>query len=441
MRWALALICFVASCKGDNVRVNSSASCTDAGSGSAACGSEGVGGDAEALSVDGGQDSDGADIGPLPRDSGEQTDPYDGSRSDSCTGCTTPDTGADGETGPTDAGDVALVPGPSPTYGDGSGRQWPGQYGQPHLCLWKGDAVSALSISIDDNTAPDHDWWEQQGEAYGYRFTWFVVAGNVDSPSSSFQGTWEGFNHLFSLGHDVQSHTLSHLTGDYDIETEYRDSKELIEEKVPGARCLTLAYPGGGAIENDVEVAKKYYIGARGVTGVLNQVDDIDYMQTGSISRFNYPTDHWASITNTVVYNPDQANQYRAWYVMHFHSIADRTDEVIEGFDFIKDHASDIWLGLFREVSLYGQQRETATVHTPLISEQRIRLEIIDEMDDALFDYPLTLKVRLNDSWTGIEATQAGRATEAEIVTHEGNTYALVSVVPDRGPATLVRVP
>jgi len=371
-----------------------------------------------------------------------------------CTGCTTPDTGTDRVMPPTDrvtpptdrvpppteTGEVELVPGPSPTYGDSSGRRWPAEYGQPHLCLWKGDAVSALSISIDDNTAPDHPWWEEQGKAYGYRFTWFVVAGNVDSPHSSFQGTWEGFNHLFSLGHDIQSHTLSHLAGDYDIETEYRDSQELIEEKVPGARCLTLAYPGGGTIDNDVEIAKKYYIGARGVKGVLNHVDDIDYMQTGSVSRFNFATDHWASITNTVVYNPDKARQYRAWYVMHFHQIANKTDEVIAGFDFIKEHESDIWLGLFREVSLYGQERETATLLTPLISEQQIRLEITDEMNDAIFDFPLTVKVSLNDSWHSIEATQEGRAIEATLITHQGDTFALVSVVPDRGPATITRV-
>ena len=58
-------------------------------------------------------------------------------------------------------------------------------------------------------------------------------------------------------------------------------------------------------------------------------------------------------------------------------------------------------------------------------------------MDDALFDEPLTLKVRLPGDWRGVRAAQGGKAVAASFVEHEGAPYALVDAVPDRGEIVL----
>lgn len=324
---------------------------------------------------------------------------------------------------------------PESTYGDITGRQWPQAYGQPHLCLWKDDALAAISFTIDDNTAPDHSWWIEQGNNYGYRFTWFVITGRVDT--GSYWGTWQDYADLHALGHDIQSHTVTHLSGELDLDTEYGESRQAIEANIPGVDCLTLAYPGGSNMENDPEIARSYYVGARGTVGHLNQADNIDYLQTNSISSFNYETDHWASIVNMLQYNPDRPNSYRAWQCMHFHQISDIADELIQGFDYVQDNASEFWVGLFREVILYSRQRDTATLWVRSVSADQLCLELVDEMDDAIFDFPLTVKVRLDDSWTDIHASQDGQEIEAYIIVHENNPYALVSVVPDHGPVTI----
>ena len=58
-------------------------------------------------------------------------------------------------------------------------------------------------------------------------------------------------------------------------------------------------------------------------------------------------------------------------------------------------------------------------------------------MEPAIFDYPLTVKVRLPDTWKAVAASQNAASLPVQFVQHEGRPYALVKVVPDRGPVIL----
>ena len=35
---------------------------------------------------------------------------------------------------------------------------WPAAPGEAEICLWKDDKYAAVSLTIDDNCRPDHDW-------------------------------------------------------------------------------------------------------------------------------------------------------------------------------------------------------------------------------------------------------------------------------------------
>jgi hypothetical protein len=54
-------------------------------------------------------------------------------------------------------------------------------------------------------------------------------------------------------------------------------------------------------------------------------------------------------------------------------------------------------------------------------------------MVDSLFDYPLTVKIRVNNDWSTATATQAGKPIASRILTYNGNQYVLVQAIPDRG--------
>lgn len=48
-----------------------------------------------------------------------------------------------------------------------------------------------------------------------------------------------------------------------------------------------------------------------------------------------------------------------------------------------------------------------------------------DRMADALFAYPLPVKVRVPDAWTTVAAKRAGKAIEAKLLVHEGGSVTL----------------
>ena len=60
-------------------------------------------------------------------------------------------------------------------------------------------------------------------------------------------------------------------------------------------------------------------------------------------------------------------------------------------------------------------------------------------MKDDLFDFPLTVKVRLPDGWKSAKATQGGKKAAVRFVSHDGAPYALVEAVPDRGTVRITK--
>ena len=136
----------------------------------------------------------------------------------------------------------------------------------------------------------------------------------------------------------------------------------------------------------------------------------------------------------------------RAWLAPVYHYVrAGRTPEekdatqarVAEQLAHLASKKDQIWVGLFRDVACYGMERDTARLDVTKNTADEIRFSLSDDMDDTLFAYPLTIKVRLPDAWTGVAATQGGTSVEARIVEHQGGRFALVKAMPDRGEVRL----
>jgi len=323
-------------------------------------------------------------------------------------------------------------------------RVWPAETGQAHICLWADDKYAAVSITIDDNCQPDHAWWIEQGEKYGFRFTWFVVTGGIGVKTNSFAGNWEDFRKLRRLGHDVQSHTVSHHSDDAkrpddEVEAQYRDSKKAIEDNVPGTQAVCMAYPYGSGKD---DIAARYYIACRGVRGVPNIANRINYMRTGSAAIRPDTVDMLLTGKHASVKWLNRPAHRRSWLTPVYHYVRaghtkkekDATQaRVAEDLAHLASKKDRIWVAPFSEVACYGMERDTARIAVISNTAEEIRLTLSDDMDDSLFAYPLTLKVRLPDGWAGAAATQGGKAVEATVIEHEGARFALVKAVPDRG--------
>ena len=119
---------------------------------------------------------------------------------------------------------------------------WPTEDLTPSICLWHQDKVAAVSISIDDNHVRDHPFWLELAGAYNWKWTWFVITNQIGIGDDD----WQQWQNLANLGHDIQSHTCSHLCdGLFNIRREYQQSQTLLNNKLDLNKAVTLAYPFG----------------------------------------------------------------------------------------------------------------------------------------------------------------------------------------------------
>jgi peptidoglycan/xylan/chitin deacetylase (PgdA/CDA1 family) len=324
-------------------------------------------------------------------------------------------------------------------------KVWPAEHGQAHLCLWHDDRLAAFSFTIDDNCAPYHAWWLEQGEKYGFKFTWFVITGLVNT--GGYWGTWDGWKTLKAAGHDIQSHTVTHLGGSgkpewKGVNWEYADSIRQIEENLPGHKVLALAYPGGKNTKmNSREIAAKYYIAGRGTAGILNGANSIDYFNihaTGGVHVRDDDKSLWANARNLLDKSRYRGRQYRGWAVHLSHGVKAAQKEALgKIFEFLKANREKLWVGIFANVAKYGQERDTATLKVTRADDAEVRFTLTDTVDDKLFDQPLTIKIRVKNTWKTVTATQGDKPIEATVIEHAGGRFALVHAVPDRGEVIL----
>lgn len=319
-----------------------------------------------------------------------------------------------------------------------SAPAWPANPGDAAICLWKDDKVAPVTFTVDDNSAPDVPWWLEMGDKYGLKVTWFIISKNVGG--NGVGGTWDLWREVLARGQDVQSHTHTHLHVDEPgwegIEWEYTESKKLIEENLAGHRVRFLAYPGGPNSKlNDRVVAGKSYAGARGVTGTLVAPNVVDYLGVRAVteSSFDNPKARWADLKR--VLDPTDT-VYRGWAILIYHGVKDKNPER-PMFQFLAENKGLFWMAHFGEVSLYAQERDTATLKVTENTPAKISFTLEDRMDDQAFDFPLTVKVRLPDGWKSVAGTQGGNPVEATWIAHEGKSYALVQAIPDRGLVVL----
>ena len=326
-------------------------------------------------------------------------------------------------------------------------RNWPAAVGEGSISRWHDDKVAAFSLTIDDNNVQDLPFWLSMGNAYDMNWTWFLITGNIGTTASGPYngGTWADWQGAIDQGHAIGSHSISHYAaGDTltngQLEVEYGGSQADLNAHLTANDALVLAYPYGNQPPNDPAVAANYYIAARGVVGGVNTGNAIDYMDTHSISMNSSTVPLFVDPGSWMYYGHllDPAHPYyEGWYCVHFHSVAGLEAGVTNMLDALESDRADIWVGTFQQIAQYGKERENATLNVTSVSGTEIRFTVSDTLDDALFDFPLTVKLRVDAGWGTVAATQAGVSVPAELVEYGGNKYALVQAVPDRGEVAL----
>lgn len=352
-----------------------------------------------------------------------------------------------------------------------TGKVWPEKPGDASICLWEDDKTAAYSFSIDDNNAPDVPFWLDLSKRYGgLNITWNLITINVDGAfdkrRSAPAGSWEFWKQVVDSGFHVESHSVTHaadpVSGDGwpGPDWEAKTSMATIDAHLPGRRTKLFAYPGSAIKEFNTSYSwrpavSRYYAAARGFSGnPINPANAIDYFD---IRTTSHPESAFApqdprfaafDIRNILERNPDPrlAKYYRGWATTFIHSVnggrdwgaspSTKAQDAI--FAWVDAHRTEIWIGFLGDVALYGEERDAGAVQTTEADDSRVVLSLTSRMDPAVFDYPLTVKVRLPDAWSGaVSAEQDGGSLECRAIEYGGQRFALVKARPNRGAIIL----
>lgn len=311
---------------------------------------------------------------------------------------------------------------------------WPkGGYGSANIALWKDNAKGTVTLTVDDSIVGNFGDWTELYRKYGVPVTFYVPTGG----GRTNQATWEA---MLELGHAVQSHTLTHpSSGEYQNDMtsaeEWMDfylSVKDINELPTVSR--TVAYSYG---YNAPALTSKIFIAGRGTTGSANTAATINYNALGSFSGTS--EDKYKGQIDQLWTNPS-AKYYAGWVSYHFHQIT--PGALYDGFlGYLAERreSGDVWPAFFSDAAQYGQERDTATLTVNSVSGNVITFDLTDEMNDTLFTYPLTVKIRVDESWKYACAYQGGVWRAAKVVTNEEGTFLMVDAVPDRGEVIVSR--
>ena len=346
--------------------------------------------------------------------------------------------------------------------------------GQVTIDTWANGKKAAFSFSFDDCLQSQYDYVRPIMNSFGFHVTYYVISSvlNDSLPEIWRYGLWPEFKQLAAEGNEIGDHTVTHPdlttlpvgneTTPGTITYELYQSKKTIEQKIPGQKIITLAYPYctyNQAVEN---VAQNYFEAARSCGSYVNEpnISGLNWYSIGSSDiLFNQPRnspsddqDEFNMYTN-ILQNQTIANGkwtvYLAHEVLPFDQIiADSslglyypvsTEWLTELCQWLKQKSdsSYIWIATVGNVVRYIKERENFSYTISYSDSTKIQIIPADNLDDSIYNYPLTAKIIVPSGWHNIRISQGNEITESITQTDSGNTFANINIVPDGGVVTI----
>ncbi|HLP76263.1 MAG TPA: polysaccharide deacetylase family protein [Candidatus Paceibacterota bacterium] len=296
------------------------------------------------------------------------------------------------------------------------------------LATWRGFRASAVSYTFDDNSPKQFSVAQPMFDAKGLSATFFCIVGNLSTLK------WATIEGAAAKGHEIASHTLTHpdlakLTDDQLI-AEESDAKSRIESHT-GKKCVSIAYPF--CTVPPKSITSQYYPFARSCNEALVPSTPADFLSVGAISC------HMTQMNAAA----DNAASSGSWLVWLIHGIDDDpaccpiTSTVLQSnLDHVAANTNKWWIETFGNVCRYIQERNAAELTVVSNGTANITLRLTHNLDNAVFNYPVTLRRPLPDGWPAAGITQNGAAVSGQVV----NGNLMFDVVPNGGDIVLSKL-
>ena len=361
--------------------------------------------------------------------------------------------------------------------------RWPSEYGETVIALWADDRQGAFSMTADDGHVADFWRWMAITEKWGGRMTLVITPGlGVDFASKDLKdkkgntiGDW------VRAGHEIQSHSFRHYDCDrmgftsidwlYDLRTS-RDWVQDVLEANGVADISTSQTFTAAQVNYPAEFVSRFYTAARnnrslygGGNGTTKASPD-DYSQLWALSTFisngvflddpaegTKPESTFEGLMRPLI-DRGYGSNYGGILTVLTHQIWDAVVMDVQGLqprlhfaevlswiyeNYLYPNRHLLWYDTFTKMTCYAQERDASEIVAKSVKLDRIEFELTNYLDKELFKVPLTVKVKLDKSWDKLTVTQDGKPVEGKLLGRDGEIFAMVNVVPDRGKVVLAK--
>ncbi len=304
------------------------------------------------------------------------------------------------------------------------------------VCTWRANKKAAFTFSVDDGIPPPTPIMARVFNENNVKATWYPLVRDWTN--------WKMWAEHVKTGHEVGSHTRTHPRlrecSDAQKMVEIVESKTIMEREirkyVPEYQCLTFCIPLGFADvdEASLEIIKEHYIAAKRARSGISSVSPELNGFGGRGAR---------TATPLAEYNGwvDELLTTGGWLVETYHGIegvggweATPLEVFEEHVKYAASKRDEMWIDTVAEIARYIRERDSASVEIATDSAEELVINLTDEMDDAVFDAPLTLRILTRPGWESpLTVTQKGREARVELIKEGGQSCAYIEAVPDQG--------
>lgn len=243
---------------------------------------------------------------------------------------------------------------------------------------------------------------------------------------------------------------------------EFVGSKDLLRTLFPSQRILTFVLPGyawivdmhGEQIYDEVyEVLKKEYIADRYYDGTAANIYDWNWEKTpahqilpdndaqtfaviDSVARGD------GRFANLFLYHLDEDTNFdngttNGGTETYFYQRESRLDAICKRIAAYVETGA-VWQTNYEDAMLYLREAENASV--TITRKDTITIVLEDGLDDEIYNYPLSVRVQLDESYEAVKVTQNGKVSYAVVKAQNGIYFADIDVIPNSSEAVVEKV-
>lgn len=343
-------------------------------------------------------------------------------------------------------------------------------FGSLKITNYANDRKGAFSLTFDDGLKTQYDYVFPLLNQYGFKGTFYVIPPYLGENEQSLiwrYGSWNEFQTMSNDGQEIGSHTMHH----YDLTTldwgsinedstllyELYQSQKFIEQKISSKKCISINYPY--TIRNQIvdSAAALFYQDGRTIGDNANDATitgESWFKLKAKVVEFNDPrssvSDDLDELYTFLDWLQNVLNN-RKWgmIIIHdvvpFNQLQPLLDEGVYepvttewlGWlcDFLnqKFSGNEVWVETVGNITRYIKEKETSTSQIISSGEQLIEINLTNNLDNDIYNYPLSGYVKIPDNWYYVRTEQSIKVDTLTTILTDTGRVALISIIPNNG--------